>query len=224
MTVANQATAENGFMARLKEQTWPLHKMAETRPLQRELTRGQLTQQAYADYLGQLLLIHRALEQALRRHRDSHDAIAAVFRNHQQREADLLDDLAFLGQDPENMQPLTRTAELTKSIEYAADNSPVSLLGYLYVLEGSTNGARFIARVVRKTYGFEERGLSYFDPYGDEQPQRWQAFKDDMEAIGLDGDQQQRIIEASNVMFKSIAAVSDAVYEQHGGRTDGNED
>lgn len=55
---------------------------------------------------------------------------------------------------------------------------PIALLGPLYVLEGSTNGARYIARGVRKAYQLDGRdGTVFLDPYGDEQPAHWAEFK-----------------------------------------------
>jgi len=88
---------------------------------------------------------------------------------------------------------------------------PVALLGSLYVLEGSTNGGKFLARVLRRAWNLDEEGLSYFDPYGDQQPHRWAAFKSDMEDIGFDTDQQNAIVEAAHQTFRAIADVSDEV-------------
>jgi len=214
MAVVDQTSSSDTFSTRLKAHTWPLHKMAENRPLQRALGRGELPQSVYAHYLGQLLLVHRALERALREHRPNNNAIATVFCDDQQREDDLRNDLKYLKTDVDAIEPIAQTRELVDRIERAAAEQPTALLGYLYVLEGSTNGARFIARVIRKSYGFEQQGLSYFDPYGDEQPARWQAFKNAMDSIDFAEADEQAIFVAGDDMFNSIAAISDAVYDQ----------
>ena len=68
-----------------------------------------------------------------------------------------------------------------------ASEQPMALLGILYVLEGSTNGSKFIARKVRPAYELPAtgEGSAYLDPYGDVQPARWQEFKAAMDALNL---------------------------------------
>ena len=52
-----------------------------------------------------------------------------------------------------------------------------------YVLEGSNNGSKFIAKRLMSAYGLKPGpGLRYVDPYGDSQRAVWAAFKEAMSA------------------------------------------
>jgi heme oxygenase len=82
------------------------------------------------------------------------------------------------------------------------------------VLEGSTNGGRFLARALRKSWNLDGEGLSYFDPYGEEQPQKWAAFRRDMDEASFEADQEEAIIEMAKATFLAIAEVSDEVAGQ----------
>jgi heme oxygenase len=88
------------------------------------------------------------------------------------------------------------------------------LLGALYVLEGSTNGGRFLARALRKSWGLDKDGIAYFDPYGEEQPQKWASFRKKMDSASFDVAQQDAIVEMAKATFLAIAEVSDEAAEQ----------
>jgi len=82
----------------------------------------------------------------------------------------------------------------------------------LYVLEGSTNGGKFLARVLERSLQIEDRaGLSYMDPYGDRQPEMWAEFKRLADLVELAPDQLNAVTEAARETFRAIAAISDTV-------------
>jgi len=91
-------------------------------------------------------------------------------------------------------------------IDTLARQEPLALLGVLYVLEGSTNGSKFIARKVRPAYELPAsgEGSAYLDPYGDLQPARWQEFKAAMDALDLPADEVGPIVMAAQQTFDSI--------------------
>jgi heme oxygenase len=124
---------------------------------------------------------------------------------------DLERDLTFYELDRDGHQPGNAASRFASQIEETKQSNPVALLGALYVLEGSTNGGRFLARALRQSWDLDGDGLSYFDPYGEEQPQRWAAFKRDMEEASFAADQQEAIIEMAKMTFQAIAEVSDEV-------------
>jgi heme oxygenase len=75
-----------------------------------------------------------------------------------------------------------------------------------YVLEGSNNGNRFIARAIRKALpGAPTR---YLDPYGENQRPLWARFKADMEAVGFTPAEQDQIVLAAQEMFAAVGALS----------------
>ncbi|MEO0482890.1 MAG: biliverdin-producing heme oxygenase [Planctomycetota bacterium] len=193
-------------MERLKESTQDAHTAAERHPLQAQLVRGQLPQDTYADYLGQLLVAHRALESALRDSASKLPAVETMAKPSRDREPDLIADLKALGRDPDTVAPGAAAASFAEWCRETAETNPVALIGPLYVLEGSTNGGRFIVRAVRKAYSVDG-GDRYLDPYGDDQPTHWAAFKTDMASIPFEERDVEALIASADRMFNTIAAI-----------------
>lgn len=188
-------------MSRLKAETAQLHRDAETSRFQRALVQGKVGREGYRAWLGQMLLIHEALDVALRAVAAA-PAVAAVNRPDYERAADLRADLAELGEDTAQA-PLPATAALVSRIG-AAD--ALALLGMRYVLEGSNNGNSFIAEAIRRELpGAPTR---YLDPYGELQRERWAGFKRDMEAAAFGPAEQDRLVAAARQMFESIRDLS----------------
>src|SRR5690606_30089265 len=194
------ADAPPTIMARLKAETADLHRDAETSRFQRALVRGEVGKGTYAAWLGQMLLIHDRLEEGLRQ--AGAPAVGSVNRPEYDRAADLAADLADLGA-PGAPSPLPATADLLARIAAADD---LSLLGMRYVLEGSNNGNRFIARAIRS--GLPGAPTRYLDPYGEAQRPMWAQFKTDMEAVSFDAAEQDRIVAAAQEMFAAVGGVS----------------
>lgn len=75
-------------------------------------------------------------------------------------------------------------------------NNIYQALGALYVLEGSTLGGPIIARMIRKQAGIE-KGLNYFESYGEDRKAMWTKFRDSLELPGL--FQHKEIISAAAI-------------------------
>ncbi len=205
------------IMGRLKAASEDLHRMAEGRDLQRLLVRGTLPRPLYETYLAQMHLVHTALEDRIREVTREHPAFASVLRDYHRREPQLRADLVFLGGEVAQIEPLPAARALIEHIDREAADCPVALLGMLYVLEGSTNGSKFIARSIGKAYGLSAGpGLSYLDPHGDLQRDRWLTFKQDMNAVDLSENEKTRIIAAARATFQAVADLSDELMEPVG--------
>ena len=195
------------IMSRLKAETDELHRMAEGRELQRRLAKGTVTREQYASFLAQMYLVHQGLERRLAEVHGEHRAFEAVLRDYHQREPQLHDDLAFLGADASRIEPTRRTRRLLGEID---GDEPLALLGMLYVLEGSTNGSRFIAAALQRSQGLEPGpGLSYLDPHGELQRDRWLQFKQDMDAVGFTEAESAVLVRSAQTMFEAIGEISD---------------
>lgn len=160
----------------LREETASHHRNAESSDFQRRLFSAGVPLAGYVRWLEQLLAIHRALEARLWQPWESvawRELTAPDRRRSVQLEADLLAlDAIVLA------EPLTATKDFLRQIADWPGDRPAELLGALYVLEGSSNGSRMMARGLRAAYGFEgSRGTSNLDPYGEAQAARWQAFR-----------------------------------------------
>jgi heme oxygenase len=202
------------IMKRLKAETNDLHSHAESRALQRAIASGEVERDAFAAYLGQLFLVHTALEGALEDSHGQHAAMTAVATADRMRVPDLIEDLKYWRVDPEGIEASDATRRFAAEIEKTRGSDAVALLGALYVLEGSTNGGRFLARALRRSWGLEDQGLSYFDPYGDEQPHRWADFKRGMDDASFEPRQEDAMVEMARTTFLAIAEVSDEVWRR----------
>jgi heme oxygenase len=203
--------AKISIMQRLKAETSDLHSHAESRTLQRAIATGNVDRTTFTAYLGQLYQVHHSLESALEASRDKHPAIGALATGERMRIPDLDRDLAYYGVDRDEITAGDAAQRFSNQILEIQALNPVALLGALYVLEGSTNGGRFLARVLRKSWDLDGEGLAYFDPYGDEQPRKWASFKREMNGASFEADQEAAIIEMAKSTFQAIAEVSDEV-------------
>jgi len=192
-------------MLTLRESTASHHRRAEQHEFQREFVRGTLPRELYLRWLGQLLHIHTALESHLDRLVAGHPQCSAVFDDTRRKVDPLQQDLAFLGAAAD--QPaLPAAGTMVAWMDALAATQPLALLGVFYVLEGSTNGSKFIARKVRPAYGLPDdgRGTAYLDPYGDAQPARWQEFKAAVDALQLPAHQVEPLVAAAQHTFDAI--------------------
>jgi heme oxygenase len=175
------------------------------------MVRGGVSREDYAAYLSQLLAVHSALERHLAARRGVDPRVAGVFSPRQLHSERLRADLGVLGGDAAASGLVPATLELVKAIEHAADSTP-ALLGYFYVLEGSMNGNKFIARALSRGLGLTTAsGLSYLDPYGDEQRALWQSFKDAMNGATFSQSEVDRMLAAACEMFRGIGRISAAI-------------
>lgn len=197
-------------MERLKAETWPLHQTAERAALEKDLVKGELPRDIYLEYLSQRYFIHRALETRLREAKHQDQRVAAVVKDHHFHEPRIAADLSYFGGAPDSSTPLPSSERLIASIQ-AAD--PVALLGYQYVLEGSTNGARYIAQAVRKAWDLTDgQGTSYLDPYGSSQREKWGDFKSTMNEQQFSDEESERMVTAAKEMFLQIIELTAEIY------------
>jgi heme oxygenase len=205
-------------MEHLRDTTRGLHKEAESRPLQRSMARGTLPRGAYAMYLGQLRHLHAALEEGLDAAISFAPALAPLHTENRRRVPDLDRDLLTFGVQSPSVPVLPPTERFVDRIRHLSSEEPIALLGPLYVLEGSTNGGKFLAKVLRSSLLLENGdGIAYMDPYGDEQPRMWASFKRLADEIPLDSEQLEAVSEAARWTFEAIAAISDAILPPEAG-------
>lgn len=199
-------------MERLRDSTAENHKNAEGHALQSQLAKGTLSKAHFVAYHAQLYLVHAALESQLSAKAAATLAISRVVKIYQLSAQYLAADLRHFGVDPAGVKPTPATTALTTTINTLASTDPIALLGMHYVLEGSKNGAKYLCRVVNKAYGLTPgQGALYMDAYGEQQRAYWQAFKDDMNAVGFSEEQTRAMIGAAMSMFDAIAAIGSDV-------------
>lgn len=194
-----------GTMLTLREATATHHRRAEQHEFQRQFVRGTLPKHLYLRWLGQMLHVHAALETQLDRLVARQQELRSLFDDSRRKVPGIQRDLAFLGGDPA-AAPLPAVRALTARMAQLAADEPLALLGVFYVLEGSTNGSKFIARKVRPAYELPDsgEGSAYLDPYGDVQPARWQEFKAAMDAQQFPADEVTRMVAEARATFDAV--------------------
>lgn len=204
-------TAAVDVMQTLRDRTWEKHRLAERHPLQHALATGKLPREQYALLTAQLMLVHRELFAALKRCVGC-AAIAAVLREHQNHEPRCRRDIEHFGLDASRTSPSESNAMFLREIGQAEATAPTCLLGALYVLEGATNGGKFIARMVRRAYQLEGvAGTESLDPYGEAQPARWDDFKQSMRGVAFDDADVERMVAMACRTFDVVAGIGDDV-------------
>ena len=166
-------------MQQLRDSTRDEHERAEHHEFQQALVKGELARDRYEAWLGQMYLVHHALEKALR---DAADKTRPSPRSSTSTST-RSPTCWRISSSSESTRP-DRTPTGDPAVPHprrAGKEDPLLLLGLHYVLEGSNNGGRYIARHVAEAYDLAPGpGLRYLDPYGDQQREYWLAFKTDM--------------------------------------------
>lgn len=198
-------------MQTLRDRTWEKHRLAERHPIQHALATGRLPQEQYALLTAQLMIVHRELFAALKRC-VGFAAIAAVLREHQDHAPRCRRDIEHFGVDASRISPSESNAKFLREVGGAEAGSAVSLLGALYVLEGATNGGKFIAKMVRRAYQLQGvAGTESLDPYGEAQADRWDEFKQSMRGVAFDDADIERMVAMACRTFDAVAEIGDDV-------------
>ncbi len=198
-------TDSSGTMLTLREGTASHHRRAEQHEFQQQFVRGTLPRALYLSWLGQMLHVHATLEAHLDRLVARNPQFKTLFDDTRRKVGPLRNDLAYLGAGTD-APTLPAARAMMAWMDALADSRPASLLGVFYVLEGSTNGSKFIARKVRPAYELPAsgEGSAYLDPYGDLQPARWQEFKAAMDALNLPASDVDPIVAAAQQTFDMV--------------------
>lgn len=193
----------------LKLQTRDAHTRAEKHPLQGRMVKGEVTHDEYAAYLGQLLHFWRAVDAGLATLAARDARVHAMLRPYHPHADRIAADLAFLGQCASCHPPLAATTNFVDTINAAATNGP-ALVGIWYVLEGSANGGRYIARAISRCLNIPgPEGLTAFDPHGEAQRERWQTWRSDLDAQPFTPCEREAILTQADATFDAMCEMMD---------------
>ena len=194
----------SGAAATLKAETNDHHRRAESSPFQRALVAGKLPVDRYVGWLEQMRVLYRVLEAELTLAAVG-DRYAALLGTRWRRTPELLADLAHFGR-PAEPAPMPATDAFVGQLARWGGEKSAALIGVLYVLEGSTNGSRYIARSLRKAYALDLAGLGYLDPYGDAQTEEWARFKAALDAA-IPADDLPAVVAGAIATFEAVTAI-----------------
>lgn len=201
------------LMAQLKAATAAAHARVQTAPFFKALAAGQLPLESYVGQLRALLAIHGVIEPLLA---DSTDPrIRAVWRADMARLHLLQQDLHALGSRSvaDRSEALLVAQQACDQLRLQSMAAPLALLGWVYVLEGSTLGAEIVrpmvARALRLSGG---EGTAYLYAHGADNRAYWAAYGERMNALALSADERDALIAAANALFGLLDELFHALY------------
>lgn len=191
----------------LREKTKDAHTRAEKHPMQARLVKGEATREQYAAWLGQMLHVWRGVDAAIAKLAARDPRVAAMVKPYHAHAERIVADLKFLGQCGGCHPAVPAASRFAMWVSVAAANSDPAVVGAWYVLEGSANGGRYIAKALSRTLDLPgPEGLTALDPHGEAQRERWQAWRADLDAQRWNAAERNAVIAAASATF-------DAVYE-----------
>lgn len=194
----------------LKERTREAHTRAERHALQAAFVQGAASREQYAAWLGQMHPVWQAVDGALASVAARDPRVAALVKPYHAHAARVAADLAFLGSSAESHVPTPATARFVEGIERAAASGGPGILGVWYVLEGSANGGRFIAKALARALSIEgPAGLTSFDPHGERQREYWQAWRAGLDAQEFAAEEREDIVGLAAWTFDAMVHLMD---------------
>jgi heme oxygenase len=180
-------------MARLREETRDLHNQIETNPLHQAIVDGTVTRDGYVRLLKKMYGIHGSFE----RWASLRDEWAELqFDFEERRKIPYLDlDLRALA------PPLDPLGLPTAPLPLEGAGWPF-LLGYFYVMEGSTLGGKILSRLITQHLGFTpESGGAYFCSYGPDVGARWRSCQELLVRVAATQDDANAMVDGARDAF-----------------------
>ncbi|MDX2131519.1 MAG: biliverdin-producing heme oxygenase [Planctomycetota bacterium] len=190
-------TTSAGLADRLKLETREMHTAAERHPLHAALFKGERPLAEFARLHAQTALVQRAVEARV----GSSPLLRPMRRDYHTRAEAMLRDAAAFGVGP---HPADATRRMIDEIDRADE---ATLLGLWYVLEGATNGGRFIAVALTRAHGAFT--MPSLHPHGEQQGERWGAFRAGLESLALTAPQQDAVVAGAARMFRHMVELMD---------------
>lgn len=198
---------------RLRASTRDWHDALEATPFASAMIAGTLPVERYVGQLAAYRVVLEALEGELARVADpSSDAGDAVWSPDLVKLPLVERDLAYfagLGTVPGSWAAEEADAFAADIRQRAADSDLPALLGYLYVMEGSTLGALFLHPYVTAAYRLPGTdGVAYYTS-GDRD--RWARFTSRMNQALTAPEAQEQVIAAARIAYRHTAAITGAL-------------
>ncbi|MCP5158496.1 MAG: biliverdin-producing heme oxygenase [Gammaproteobacteria bacterium] len=201
------------LMTRLRKATREAHDQIQDLPWFQALERGELPIESYVGQLRAMAVLHGVLEYEIPGARDVR--LNAVWREDMRRFSRIQRDLAFFASRAIfDISAAHEAANvLADHILQRSADLPISLLGYLYVLEGSIQGATVLAPLIGKSLNLNKgHGLSYLSWESTIAKERWRRFGERMNAVSITVEEEDIIIAAALEAFVEIHRLFQALY------------
>jgi hypothetical protein len=105
----------------------------------------------------------------------------------------------------ETVEAALKTAE---QLRVQSREQPLALLGWLYVLEGSTLGAIVLRPLIARAFLLTgEEGLAYVHSYGPAVHARWAQYQQRMNELRLSSEEREDVVRAAGECFEHLESV-----------------
>lgn len=196
--------------SRLKAETRAAHDHTEGLPFSRQLLAGTLTADAYVAHLASHYALHAVLESSLDVASDPR--LRLVWSDGRRKLAWLRADLEHYGHDgvlaPEVQDAIDAFAQRVREWRRS---QPLTLLGALYVFEGSTLGGAFLRPRLAEMFELSDGGIRYYTGYGRATGSTWKAFRASVDALPMTSSEADAIVDAASETFIHVGEVLRAI-------------
>ena len=195
----------------LKTKTLVPHSRLEALPFFQALQAGSLPALPIVNFLRCMAILHAVLEPEC-----SHVTIPQFTR----LAGHATPKVPLLVADLETLRAQT-VPSITGAVHAALDcaaeilsnaRNPLSLVGVLYVLEGSQNGALILRQAYARCLNLHEAQLTYVGCYGDRTATHWQRFEYLLNSLELDEESMTLVDAAAVAGFSWIEKICTALY------------
>ena len=192
-------------MEKLRVETRAQHAAVEALPFLTALLAVELPLVSYVGFLRAMAVVHEALESAVGE--VSEGPVREVWNDDMRREVLIRRDLQFFEDRnlPHLPAPALAALVLAGQIRLAAAANPVSLLGYLYVLHGSTLGGQVLRAPAARAFELQDgRGLAYLSGHEKATRAQWKLFAERMNNALEEPALQEPVVEAAREAFEGV--------------------
>jgi heme oxygenase len=200
-------------MDTLRNETRLEHRRVELLPFAAAMASSTLSLESYVALLDAFNTIHSSLEAVFSQ--SDHVGIRMIWDESLQLSLRLGRDISFFA--PQKLRKSSvitiRSQIVAQRIRQRANDDPLSLLGYLYVLIGATLGGSILKTQVAQAFGLTGAdGIVYFSTHTDEPDAPWVCFRQRMMETSFDPTEERRIVDAANEAFSFIAQIMEVLH------------
>ena len=200
-------------MNRLKQETATLHRRLEKFPFFNALSNGTLPLASYVNQLRAFATAFGTLE-----HESTaipEPSIRAVLGAGESRFTYLLRDLACFGDTmiPEIINVKRHADAMASRIRLLGVEDPVSLMGYVYVLQGTILGNRVHLPDIQRTFNVgHTNGAAFYAGFGDQTEECWAFFASLMNSFDLGDELTEKILTSAREAFGFLEDIHTALF------------
>jgi len=204
------AAPQQTLSSRLREATAEAHNVAERHPVQGRMARGAASREDYANWLEQMYHLWTAVDTAVAVAAARDPRVRAMLKPYHTHGSRVEADLRFLGRTGARAAASPGTQTMVDFIRSTGESAGPAVIGAWYVLEGSNNGGRFLAKALSR--GLEltgPQGVTSLDPHGEAQQERWLAWRSALDEQQFSEAERVAIIDVASRTFAGLTPVFD---------------